>query len=254
MRYALCLRGISYLEKYTFDNRGNMDEYTIDFIHSVESIEKNILNPLREQGHTVDVFFNTYSSIKLNEYISRLNPVSIKEREFDPIVKPGNWSHIFDLIIDSAILVNDYQEDNMFVYDRIIITRFDEYILQNIKELYMPETMCTLSHGDDNFYHFPGHMIDIFVETATKMKHQGTMCTHEIQKVLISKGVPCHRMYPPIVINSSYPFYRNIRHFTTKPGQFFYECSLEEILTNPESKYYGFRYKPNTEFTLAQLN
>ena len=133
MRYALCLRGISYLEKYTFDNRGNMDEYTIDFIHSVESIEKNILNPLREQGHTVDVFFNTYSSIKLNEYISRLNPVSIKEREFDPNVKPGNWSHIFDLIIDSAILVNDYQEDNMFVYDRIIITRFDEYILQNIK-------------------------------------------------------------------------------------------------------------------------
>jgi len=251
MRYALCLRGISYLEKYTFDNRGTMDEYTIDFTHSVESIEKNIINPLRDQGHTVDIFFNTYSSIKLNEYISRLTPVLIKEREFNPNITPGNWSHIFDLIIDSALLINDYQEEHNFIYDRIMITRFDEYILQNITELYMPEAMCTLSHTDDNFYHFPGHMLDIFILTATIMKKQGTQCTHEIQKVLISKGVPCHRMYPPIVINSSYPFYRNIRHFTTKPGHYFYECSLEEILTNPESKYYGFRYKPNTEFTSA---
>lgn len=248
MRYALCLRGISFLEDYTFDNRGNMSGYTIDFMHAAESFKKNIINPLREQGHTVDIFFNTYSSTKLKDYIDMMEPVFVKETIYDPNVKPGNWTNIFDILINSALIVNNYQEEHNFVYDRVILTRFDEYILQNITELYLPETLCTLSHMDDNFHYFPGTLLSIFILTLSRMKDQGKI-THELQKTLVANNIPCHRMYPPIVINSSYPFYRNIRHFTTNPDHYFYECSLEEILTNPESKYYGFRYKPNTEFT-----
>jgi len=248
MRYALCLRGISYLEDYTFDNRGNMSGYTIDFSYAVESFYKNIINPLRKQGHTVDIFFNTYSSSKLNNFVEMMKPVSVKETQYDPNVKPGNWNNIFDIIMNSALLVDTYQQENGFTYDRIILTRFDEYMLQNITELYLPETLCTISHVDDNFHYFPGYFIDTFVLTLSKMKDEGKI-THELQKTLSNKGIQCHRIYPPIDINTSYPFYRNIRHFTTPPGHYFYECSLEEILTNPESKYYGFRYKPNTEFT-----
>ena len=253
MRYALCLRGISFLEDYTFDNRGNMSGYTIDFSHTIDSFYKNIINPLREQGHTVDIFFNTYSSSKLNEFVELMKPVSVKQTLYNSNIMPGNWANIFDIIINSALLVSEYQEENGFVYDRIMLTRFDEYMLQNITELYLPETLCTLTHQDDNFHYFPGNFVDTFILTLSKMKSEGKI-THELQKVLISNGVPCHRIYPLVHINTSYPFYRNIRHFTTTPGHYFYECSLEEILTNPESKYYGFRYKPNTEFTLAQLN
>ena len=42
MKYAICLRGISYYKDYTHDNREGMTPYTIDFMDCIPYLFKNI--------------------------------------------------------------------------------------------------------------------------------------------------------------------------------------------------------------------
>ena len=96
----------------------------------------NIIKPLKEKGHTVDIFFTTYESKKLNSYIDTLKPVKVKLNEYQ-VLKAGTWSNVFKIMIDSLTLVKDYQEEINSNYDYVIVSRFDNYIFENINNVYI---------------------------------------------------------------------------------------------------------------------
>ena len=79
MKYAICYRGISYKENYF--NEPGLDSYNVDFFDCIFYNEKYLINPLRDNGNDVDIFFNTYDSKKLNQYIDKLNPIDIRITE-----------------------------------------------------------------------------------------------------------------------------------------------------------------------------
>ena len=53
MKYAICLRGISYLRE---NIRIGMEPYEINFEWSYPFLKKNIIDPLKDQGHKLDIF------------------------------------------------------------------------------------------------------------------------------------------------------------------------------------------------------
>ena len=93
MKYAICYRGISYKENYF--NEPGLNPYNVDFYECLPSNKKYLINPLREKGNEVDVFYNTYDSQKLKEYIDELNPVNVCLTEFNSKIQKYNFLYNF---------------------------------------------------------------------------------------------------------------------------------------------------------------
>jgi len=81
MKYAICYRGISYKENYF--NEPGLNSYNVDFCECLPSNKKYLIDPLVEKKNNVDVFFNTYDSLRLSEYINELKPVDINLKQFN---------------------------------------------------------------------------------------------------------------------------------------------------------------------------
>ena len=116
MRIALLLRGRHYL---------NNQWYYTDFSESCENINSMIIQPLRDQGHTVDIFCCTYTSHKLEQLIDFYKPVmtlSVNESEFNGL-RSCACKYIWCL--EGSRLIREYEEKNKFTYDYIINMRFD---------------------------------------------------------------------------------------------------------------------------------
>lgn len=126
MKYALCLRGINYIENYTHDNKRGITPYTIDFKENIPYLYKFIILPLEKAGHTVDIFFVTYESEKLQEFVNLLEPKKVKINTFEPRITSYNWRNIFQLIRDSLSLVMEYSKEKSINYD-YTITLMDYY-------------------------------------------------------------------------------------------------------------------------------
>lgn len=129
MRYAICYRGISYKENYF--NEPGLNPYNVDFYECLESNKEYLIHPLREKGNDVDIFYHTYDSLKLKNYIDELNPVDVYLKQFNPGIQKYNFFHVTQLIIDSLEQVKKYQIENNITYDYIILTRFDIYLLND---------------------------------------------------------------------------------------------------------------------------
>lgn len=142
MKYAICYRGISYKENYF--NEPGLNPYNVDFYECLPSNKKYLIDPLKEKGNEVDVFYNTYDSPKLKEYIDELNPANVCLSEFNSKIQKYNFPHVTQLIINSLEQIKKYQLENDIMYDYIILTRFDIYLLNDFSEIYLPENAISV--------------------------------------------------------------------------------------------------------------
>jgi hypothetical protein len=247
MKYAICLRGISYYKDYTHDNREGMTPYTIDFMDCIPYLFKNVILPLREDGHQVDIFFLTYNNEKLGSYVDILKPKRVGLRNFNPNITSGAWNNIINLMIGSIDIVERYANEKNITYDYTIISRFDLLQFENIKNTYIiPDGVSVVTKGNDCFFVI-GKDLNKKVMSGLELLMKSNRISHEYTMLLTTLGIRCHTMYPHID-NDKYPFYRIARHHFNNEGHHYYHCDLYEIF-NENCKYYGFFHKPNMVYT-----
>jgi hypothetical protein len=243
MKYALCFRGINYFENYPHNETA--PPFNVDFLDSIGQFQKNIINPLREKGHQVDIFFITYDSPKLISYYNILYPKKILLNEYKRLM-PGAWSNVNKIIMDSFDLVIQNQNEENIQYDYIILTRFDNYIYENILNIYIPEgAVSSISKGDADFIIIHKDVFNEAYYFFNELKNIGAV-THYYMEYFISKGIPCHCFYDKIINQLQYPFCKTSRQLTTPKDHPYYLCSPEELY-DPNSRFYGFNIKPKTQ-------
>jgi len=246
MRYAICYRGISYFENYTHDNRSGMTPYNIDFSYTIQSNLDKIINPIIGHDNSVDIFFNTYDSVKLHEYIEKLNPVAVNLREFDSNITYCNWSHIWQLNIDSLNMIRTYQNEVGINYDYIILSRFDLYMIENFYNVYIQKGgVSAPTKEDDMFIVIDGCLLDRIIELFDLNKNAGMI--HLYTKILSESGILCHSMYDRNFNPYNYPFFRNSRDLFSHKGHIYNNYTLDDVY-DENSKHYAFFHKPHTNF------
>jgi hypothetical protein len=247
MKYAICYRGISYQKDYA--NEYHLQNYNVDFYDALEFHKQNLINPLLEKGNEVDVFYNTYDSEMLSEYVNELNVVSVRTMDFQPNIKKYNWNNISNLLITTLEQVKEYQEKNNIKYDFIILNRFDIVIFRDFTKIFIPENAISVPHtNDDCFIVISGNLLDtalsIYKENLTKMS------THDIHPKFGELGVRYHIMFPhrngrEAGYNAG--LWRLCRIMFTPDGHNVKEYNLQDVF-NKKSDRYGFLYEPHKEF------
>jgi len=178
MRFALCLRGIS-------------DQ----FMKSYENLKTMVINDLRANGCTVDIFLNTYKTGVHEELIQCFQPVCVSYNEFTEVpFGESMYSIVPKQILQCCELVKDHNNH----YDYIIITRFDltfnkcisqEVIYRNtinMECLFVPD----LNSGD-NFILFPFADLST-VATSIMDCIENKDNSHQLWRYFELRGLKCH--------------------------------------------------------------
>lgn len=203
MRYALAFKGISYNSNFRWgnDHTGYKISPTKDFSDTWPFYKKCIVDPIRKKGDAIDIFFNTYHSEKIDEYIEEMKPAAIRLKEFNTTLKQNDLENIWRIKRDALKLVRDYGEENKIKYDLVFVARFDYIIIQKVTELFYPDDAMSFgSMGDPDFIAVPGHMLDRIIEEYTKFVHwqspwgQG-LPPHWFPEKLTGAGVKIHCLY-----------------------------------------------------------
>jgi hypothetical protein len=248
MKYAICYRGISYKENYF--NEPGLDSYNVDFFDCIFYNEKYLINPLRDNGNDVDIFFNTYDSKKLNQYIDKLNPIDIRITEFNPQIKKYNFSNVTQIIIDSLTQIKEYQEKNNIKYDYIILNRFDIVIFEDVSKIFFPKNSISVpQRNDDCFIVISGDLLDTALEIYKKNKDK--CITHHMVYKFLEQGIRYHGMYPHKSGDEgayNAPVWRLSRIMFVPDGHNVKEYNIEDVF-DENSKFYGFKYSSHTEYT-----
>jgi hypothetical protein len=250
MRIALAFRGISYVKDYIY-NLGDgrcTDPYTIDFSDCLPNYFKNIINPLKAQGHQVDVIFRTYNSIKLESFIDQLDPVEIILPEYEALIVP-NSMFAYKIDLECAKDVKDYQDKHGFVYDFVIQTRFDAYIYESITNLYLPDNaVSVITSGNNSLIFYPGVFLPNIIKVFDSISFNNLVNINFCNYL----DVPSHTCYTNQILNHSYyPFYNNSRQLFTPSGHYFKVGGTLEEINDPSSNYYSDVNKCNRTFTSA---
>lgn len=240
MRYALCLRGISYLENFPHDY--SCEPFTVDFSPCIPYLKENIIQPLVQQGHEVDVYFWTYPSSKLEHFKQEMNPVAVELGTYQ-YASPGTNASVYNGILNVLSLTK--QSDR--AYDYVLCSRFDNVFFEKITNVYIPENCLTTVTPRDDFFIFSYNLFDTLMASFAEFRNRNLMF-HDYTSVLSSRGVRCHTMYSHVYISRHYPFFKTARQLFCKEGHPYRLCDIKDIY-NPRSKYYSFIYKANTEYT-----
>lgn len=245
MKYALCFRGISYFKNYIHNDSNQ--PYDVDFSQSLNSFKENIINPLKENGHEVDLFFTTYENDKLKYFIEQMKPIKVKLNTYQTL-SAGTWSNVFTIIIDSLTLIKEYQEETNNKYDFIIVSRFDNYIFENITNLFIPNNaISSILKGDDNFFIISGDIFELVYKNFIDMKDKNYI-THYYIDYCKEHNIRCHKLYNNIDDQKNFPFLKTARQLFTPKNHIFHLCELDDLF-NKDSSYYGFKYLPVKDFT-----
>ena len=249
MKYALCLRGINYVENYMHDGKRGITPYTIDFKENIPYLYKYIILPLEKAGHSVDIFFVTYDSEKLQEFINLLDPKKVLVKPYNPNITSYHWRNIFQLMIDCLQIVKEYSIDEDIKYDYTIISRFDTLYLENITNLYLETNGVSFPAPRDDCCFIIGKDLNQKVRSILEyMQMETSLTTHDCSSFFAEKGIPCHALYGKDIIGEHYPFARISRQHWTKPGHIYFTSSIKDVF-NPHSKYYALKHKPKKEFS-----
>jgi hypothetical protein len=242
MRYAICFRGISYLKDYHYTD--NLPNYTVDFSVSLPNIKKMIIEPIKEKSHTVDFFFSTYDSTKLDYFKSELSPLSITLSEYTQTAA-GTPNLVYKGVLESLKMLKEEQEKGSFIYDYVMISRFDMVLFEKIIDIYLPKNaMSVINQGDDGCFLITGDLInDLYTHYIELQKNN--ISNHQFAIHFKQKGFRVHQLYHTIVDQYKYPFYKATRHFTKGNPHFI--CEYNDHF-NPDSLHYIYHYKPFTEF------
>jgi hypothetical protein len=250
MRIALAFRGMSYMKDYIYnlgDGRST-DPYTVDFSDCIPVYFKNVIKPLKDSGHQVDIFFRTYDSVKLQSFIDQLNPIKIVLSEYDPLAMPNSMFG-YRIDRDSAKDIKEYQDENGFIYDSVIETRFDLYIYENITNLYLPDnTVSVITPGQDALMFYPGIFLPNIINVFNTLANNNVLVLNFCNYL----DVASHTCYNNKFINNNYyPFYNNSRQLFTPIGHYFKIGGTLEEINDLSSKYYSDVNKCNQTFTSA---
>jgi hypothetical protein len=245
LRYAIGIRGISFLDNFYYD--GTVPPFNIDFDDTLPSFKENIILDLKQKGHNVDIFINTYTSNKLNHFIEELKPVMSYITPYS-YIKPGTGSTVYNKIINLFNMIVDYEKKNNIKYDYIIISRFDTLIFEKITNVFIPNNaLSTVTPRDDNFFILSRNILEDVFKCFIYMNNNHIL-THNYTNELTHMGIRCHTMYSHVYIQKHYPFFRTARHIFNKDNHPFKYCNYEDIF-NSESEAYGFIYISNASFT-----
>ena len=252
MRYAICYRGISYKENYF--NEPGLNPYNVDFHECLPSNKKYLIEPLVEKGNNVDVFFNTYNSPRLSEYVNEFNPVDVNLKKFNSSIQKYNFVHVTQLIIDSLEQIKKYQNDNNIEYDYIILTRFDIVLINDFSEIYLPENSISVpTRNDDCFIVIAGDLLDRAIEIYKK--NQYNCISHHLVYKFLENNIRYHAMYPNKPgdeCSNKMPFWRLARLVFTPEGHNVKLYNIEDVY-DEKSNYYGFLYPPYKEYVRVSL-
>lgn len=135
MKLAIILRGISYYDNL---NIKVSNSETVDFQECIDSMNTNLIVPLKEVFDEIDFFIVTYASSKLNEVVDTLKPR-------DAMIYPASTILVYrhritvKLMIDCLTVIEPYEE-----YDHILMTRFDLFF-------YRPLDLSKINFDKFNF-------------------------------------------------------------------------------------------------------
>ena len=204
MRICLCIKGTFSLN----DIRKGYDHteaYNNKLHESLESIKKSLINPLLEQGHSVDIIFSTYDTSCSLIAENVLSPIKCYK-----FPNKGIYEHNIVKYKDPQLrhykklveLIRQSESEKNNKYDFFIFTRFDLIFIGKVTEwnINYNEFNIAMMHSsgncDDNIWLFPSKDIENFelcVDELMDRKREGM--THEMNKVLNIKNVKINYIY-----------------------------------------------------------
>ena len=115
-------------------------------------------------------------------------------------------------------------------YDYIIISRFDNYIFENILNVFIAENgVSSISKGEDNFFIISGSILDLVYNYFIELINKNAV-THSYTEYFLSKGLRCHKFYKEIKDQKNHPFLKTTRQLFTPKNHTFHLCNVEDIL------------------------
>ena len=181
MRFAVYLRGRSFY---------HTDYYHTDFSESCDNINEMILDPLRKDGHTVDIFCCTYISHKLEFVLNFYKPIKTLVVNDDDLASVNSWNRQKIFSLEGVRLLKAHESANNIQYDYCINLRFDILFKVPITKQAIDLTKFnimfkhTSGNCDDNYWIFPRKYFDLFEESLIKLLKKESTITHEINHYL----------------------------------------------------------------------
>jgi len=174
MKIGINLVGVSY-------NDGTIGRYR-NYKDAVDGFMSNIINPLKEEGHTIQYYIFSYDNIKKNDIIEQYQPV-VKSEFIHPTYNTlGGGDRLPNGMkaISSAYISSLKQLKNEDL-DLIISTRFDINFFKNpLKQypydfnkfnfLWREPVLHHLPLVNDTFVVFPYSMLNDVIESINDME------------------------------------------------------------------------------------
>lgn len=206
MRFALCLRSISYLENYT--KWGSLQPYTIDFRDTAPSIKECIIEDLQSQGHQVDVFLSTYHHPHTTALLETFQPVQWHFYPFNNDHHCGTRNSIL-FHLDAIQQILEYETAHP-IYDVVLFSRFDLWFFEKLSDYELDYTSFIVPFfSEDSFFSVPRERLLVFRDILQQLLRENTLM-HEITAILKHRGEKLTLMYgdKPVAPDHDYPLYR----------------------------------------------
>lgn len=235
MHIGICLHGIHYL---------NNEMLNYDYDKCIKNNEKFIFNNLKENGHTIDFFINTYDSIKLPKLLEYFKPVSTIINKFNYV-----YNDIMLPVINQRNnfgMIKEYINKTNTQYDLIITIRLDLIFFKYFSDMNYKNDKINIVHEhvflnqdglfncEDNFFIIPAKFIDTMFYALYKLNN----CSlHEINHYLLKNEI--HYMYKNMQEDS--PQYTDQRYYSVNRTKFTENPVVDHVTVrfNNINKYYG---------------
>jgi len=179
MKFALCLRGLNE-----------------QFRNSCQNLQAMIIDDLRKNGHTVDIFLNTYKNHLHSDLVDFFKPVDILYNE--PRTGSAMWTIVSKQVAECCKIVQEYEIKNNVKYDYIIITRFDltfnnKYSLYDINynNINMECMFVPDFNSGDNFFLFPENFSDKVILSVNDCENEKNN-SHQLWRYFEKQSLNCH--------------------------------------------------------------
>ena len=166
MRFAIGFKGVHYMS-------GKFN-WNIDFEEQLQNFFEKMVNPLKEKGHTVDIFLSTYESSKSSRLYELYNPVNVSFLEFIPNEERYDAQYRHHINLYNNII--QYQINNSVKYDFVITTRFDIEMNFSISDMNIDFSMFnimfkqTYGDADDCLWFFPAEDLYLVINNLQRMR------------------------------------------------------------------------------------
>ena len=193
MKIGINLVGVSY-------NDGTYGRYR-NYEDAIDGFITNVVNPLKEEGHSVQYYIFSYDSIKKNDIIKAYHPVIKSEFTHPTYNTLGGGDKLPNgMKIISVAYINSLEQLKNEDLDLVISTRFDINFFKNpFKEYPYDFTKCNFLWREPEFTHLP-----IVNDTFIVFPH--SMTQNLIDAIIEMEvnpphgvGVAMHNLYLPMV-------------------------------------------------------